>query len=51
MAQQQQIGETDHGGQEVVEVVGNAASQLAHGLHLLRLSKLQFQDLLFCGVR
>ena len=47
MALQQQIAEADHGGQQVVEVVGNAAGQLSHGLHFLRLGKLHFQ--IFAG--
>ena len=35
VAQQQQIAEADHRGQQVVEVVGDAAGQLADRLHLL----------------
>ena len=40
MAQKQQIAETGHRRQEVVEVVRHAACQLADRLHLLRLQNL-----------
>ena len=50
MAQQQQVGEADHRGQQVVEVVRDAAGQLADRLHLLRLGELELQVLLFRGV-
>ena len=35
-----QFRETDDGGKDVVEVVGDAAAQRAEGLHLLRLAEL-----------
>ena len=47
---QQQIGEADDGGQHVVEVVRDAAGELAHGLHLVALRKFQLQRLLLGGV-
>jgi hypothetical protein len=34
------FGESDHGGKDVVEIVGNAAGQRADGLHLLGLAQL-----------
>jgi hypothetical protein len=46
MAHQQQITKAGDSGQKIVEVVGNAARQLAHRLHFLRLRELQFQILL-----
>ena len=46
VAQQQQIAEADHRGQQVVEVVGDAAGQLADRLHLLALGELGLQALL-----
>ncbi|MNQ68239.1 hypothetical protein D3C85_827890 [compost metagenome] len=43
----QQLGQLHlDGGQQVVEVVGHAAGQLAHGLHLLGLRQLQLHRLL-----
>ena len=41
-----QFGEVevaDHGGQNIVEIMGDAAGELADGFHLLRLAKLGFQ--------
>ena len=49
-AQQQQIAEADHRGQQIVEVVRDAAGELAHRLHLLRLRELRFEALLLGGV-
>ena len=43
MALQQQVAEANHCGQQVIEVVGDAAGQLSHCLHFLGLGKLQFQ--------
>ncbi len=43
---QQQLGVPDDGREEVVEVVGDAAGELADRLHLLRLPELFLQDLL-----
>ncbi len=37
------LGVADHHREEVVEVVGDAARELAHRLHLLRLAKLPFR--------
>ena len=45
-AQQQQVAEADHRGQQIVEVVRDAAGQLADRLHLLRLGELDFEALL-----
>ena len=43
MMHQQQIAKSDDGGQQIVEIMGNAAGELAHRLHLLRLGELQFE--------
>src|SRR4030095_16434284 len=43
VAHQQQVAEADHGGQQVVEVVGDAAGELADRLHLLRLGELHLE--------
>ena len=40
VALQQEVAEPNHGGQQVVEVVGHAAGQLPDGLHLLGLDEL-----------
>ena len=40
MAGQQQIGKTDHGGQQIIEIMGNAPGKLADSLHFLRLGEL-----------
>jgi hypothetical protein len=40
---QQQVAEADHRGQQVVEVVGDAAGELADRLHLLRLGELHLE--------
>jgi len=50
MAQQQQIAKSHHRGQQVVEVVGDTAGQLADRLHLLGLGELQLEVLLLGGV-
>ena len=50
VAQQQQIGKSDHRRQQVVEIVRDAAGQLADRLHLLRLDELQLEALLLGGV-
>ena len=49
-AQQQQIAKPDHRGQQVVEIVGDAAGKLPNGLHLLRLRELDFEVLLLGDV-
>ena len=46
MAQQQEIAEADHRGQQVVEIVRDAAGELADRLHLLRLRELGLEVLL-----
>src|SRR3546814_1398096 len=46
VAQQQQVGKADHRRQQVVEVVGDAAGELADRLHLLRLDELALEVLL-----
>ena len=46
MVGQQQVGRHDDGGQHVVEVVRDAAGELAHGLHLLALRHLDLERLL-----
>ena len=40
VAQQQEVAEPDHRGQEIVEVVGDAAGELTDGLHFLGLNEL-----------
>ena len=45
MAQQQQIAEADHGRQQVVEVVGDAAGELAEGLEAQGLGQLGLEAL------
>ena len=47
---QQQIGEADDGGQHVVEIVRDAAGELAHRLHLVALRELELQRLLLGGI-
>ena len=47
---QQQLRVSDDGRQEVVEVVGDAAGELADGLHLLGLAELLLEDLLLADV-
>ncbi len=47
---EQQIGEADDGGQHVVEVVRDAAGELADGLHLLALRELLLQRALLGDV-
>ncbi len=44
--EQQQVTEADHRGQQVVEVVGDAAGEETHRLHLLRLRELLLQPTL-----
>ena len=46
VALQQQVAKTDHRGQHVIEVMRDAAGQLAYRLHLLRLRQLGFQRFL-----
>ena len=41
--EQQQVGEADDRGQHVVEVVRDAAGELAHRLHLLALRELRLE--------
>ena len=43
---EQQVGIADDGGQHVVEIVGDAAGELADRLHLLRLGEILLQRLL-----
>ena len=50
VAQQQQVAEADHRGQQVVEVVRDAAGKLADGLHLLRLGELLLEPALLADV-
>ena len=50
VAQQQEVAEADHRRQQVVEVVGDAAGELAHRLDLLRMGELQLEPLLLGGV-
>ena len=50
MAHQQEFAIADDDGEQIVEVVRDAARQLAHGLHLLRLGELGFQRLLLGDV-
>ena len=50
VALQQQVAETDDRGQEVVKVVGDAAGQLSHRLHFLRLGEFDFEVFLFGSV-
>ena len=40
------VGEADDGGEDVIEVVGNAARELADGFHLGALRVLEFERLL-----
>jgi hypothetical protein len=49
-AHQQQVAEADHRGQQIVEIVRDAAGQLADRLHLLRLGELDFEVLLLGDV-
>ena len=49
-AHQQQIAEADHRGQQVVEIMRNAARELADRLHLLRLGELRFEALLLADI-
>ncbi len=46
MAQQQKIAKTNHRRQQVIKVVCDAARQLSHRLHFLRLGKLSFESTL-----
>ena len=46
MPRQQQVAEADDGGQQIVEIMRHTTGQLPDGLHLLRLSKLQFERFL-----
>ena len=50
MAHQKQIAIADDGLQQIVEIMRDAARQLADRLHLLRLRELGFQRLLLGGV-
>ena len=50
MAQHQQVAMARDRRQEVVEIVGHAACQLANGLHLLALHKLCLQRLQLGGI-
>ena len=45
-----QLGKADHGGEDVVEVMGDAAGEGADSLHLLRLAELLLEPLPFNGV-
>ena len=45
-----EFGETDDGGEDIVEVVGDASGEGAEGLHLLGLAKLGFELLPLCDV-
>ena len=47
---QQQVAEPDHRGQQVVEIMRDAAGELADRLHLLRLRELHFEVLLLGDV-
>ncbi len=47
---EQHVGEAEDGGQHVVEVVRDAARELADDLHLLALRELRFERLLLGGV-
>ena len=47
---QQHVREAEDGGQHVVEVVRDAAGELADDLHLLALRELRFERLLLGGV-
>jgi len=49
-AQQQEVAEPDHGGQQIVEVMRHPAGELTDGLHLLRLGELDLQVLLLGNV-
>ena len=44
-AVERHLAETDDGGEQVVEVVGHAAGELAHRFHLLRLPELLLEAL------
>ncbi len=46
MPQQQQVAETDHRRQQIVEIVGDTAGQLSDGQHLLGLGELNLETLL-----
>lgn len=50
MTLQQKVAKSNHGGEQVIEVVGNAAGQLSDCLHLLRLGELLFKAFLFGSV-
>lgn len=43
MTQKKKIAEPDNGGEQIVEVVRDAARELSHRLHLLRLHELRLQ--------
>ena len=47
---QEEVGEADDRRQHVVEVVGDAAGELAHRLHLLALGDLHFEHALLGGL-
>src|SRR5262249_5122845 len=49
-AQQQQIAESDHCGQQIVKIMGDTASKLSDGLHFLGLCELDLKVLLFGDV-
>ncbi len=46
MAQEELVGPQADGGQQVVEIVGDAAGELADGLHLVALGELELHRLL-----
>ncbi len=50
VALQQQIAKADHRGQQIVEIMGDAAGQLAHRLHFLRLGELRLEIAVFRGI-
>ena len=50
MVGEEEVGEADDGGEHVVEVVGDAAGELADGLHLLALGELRFERALLGDV-
>src|SRR6516164_6919218 len=49
-AQQQEIAESDHCGEKVIEVVRHPPGELPYGLHLLRLDKLDLKIFLLGNV-
>lgn len=50
VAHEKKIAKADDRGQQIVEIMRNAAGKLAHRLHFLRLGKLQFEVFLVRGV-